>query len=621
MTLIMGIDTGGTFTDGVILDPAAKKILCKSKAFTMKHDLASTIGECISNLTPDQAAKISFVCLSTTLATNSVLEGKRGRVALLLTGGRPEGQLPADLCIELKGKLDIKGRETEPIDDDEVSRAVESMRDQVDAVAISGYASVRNPSHEMKIKQLVRDQLSLPVVCGHELSSQLGYYDRTCTAALNAGLIPIIGEMIRAIKTTLISKGINVPIMIVKGDGSLMQESLAVSRPIETILSGPAASMTGAVYLTNKKDALVLDMGGTTTDTAVVAGGSVKINNSGAMVGGWYPQIRAADLRTYGIGGDSRVSISPEGTAVIGPRRVMPLCAAGNRYPNLVRELEAISRYDGADIPETGADCLILVKRPGKITLSKLEKRIVSILQEDAHSHLLIAETLGKKPDELDTVRLENLDIIQRAAFTPTDLLHVRGSYRLWDAEISKLGAEILAKLTNKAVPELLDTVASEITERLFNICRESIGESMTFFHEKPLIAIGAPVKAWVPAVSKRLSASLIIPEHAEVANAIGAAAGKIIETVQVLIRPKKESGEYIMHASWECRQFKTLAEALDYSLPAAERHAAEAAECAGGTNVEVSVSKDDIYIDDYIKSAKNYIETRISATASGYPQ
>ncbi|MPN47367.1 hypothetical protein SDC9_194969 [bioreactor metagenome] len=149
MALIMGIDTGGTFTDGVIVDSTEKKVLCKTKVFTLKHNLVSSISECISNLTAWDADKISMVCLSTTLATNAIVEGKRGRVALLLTGGRPEGQLPADICIELRGRLNIKGREKESVDTDEVLRSIESFKDCVDAVAISGYASIRNPAHEL----------------------------------------------------------------------------------------------------------------------------------------------------------------------------------------------------------------------------------------------------------------------------------------------------------------------------------------------------------------------------------------------------------------------------------------------------------------------------------------
>lgn len=621
MKLIMGIDTGGTFTDGVIVDPAAKKVICKSKVFTAKHNLVSSIDECITNLKSCNAEKVSMVCLSTTLATNAIVEGKRGRVALLLIGSEPKGQLPADICIKIRGKLNIKGRETEGIDEEEVLRSIDSFKDHVDAVAISGYASIRNPEHELRVKRILAGNVNLPIVCAHELSSQLGYYDRTVTASLNAGLIPIIGGLVRAVKTVLNKKSIHAPVMIVKGDGSLMQESFAMDKPIETILSGPAASMVGAVYLTNQKDAFVLDMGGTTTDTAIVSDGIVAIKNSGAVVGGWSPQIRAADIKTFGLGGDSRISISPEGKIGIGPRKVLPLCAAGEKYPNLLQELQSIKVNIESGEPLTGADCFSLIKVPSNIQLSTLEEKVVDILKQEAHSLFQIAETLGKNPEELDLERLEVNDIVQRISLTPTDIIHISGGLRLWDDKISHAGAEILAKQLKKTDTEFIDIVTSEITDQLFAACCCSVPGNKTFIRERPLIAIGAPVRAWMPAVSEKLQASLVIPEHAEVANAIGAAVGLIIESVEVLIRPEKKSNKYIMHAPWEYRQFGTLAEAVDYSIPAAKNHAYKSAESAGGRDIELTVLNEDIYIDNYDNSLKNYIETRIRVIATGKPK
>lgn len=628
MALVMGIDTGGTYTDGVILDTDKKKILSKTKVFTQRNNLSSSINECIDNLMLCKPENVSLVCLSTTLATNAIVEGRRGKVGLLLIGGRPDGALPADICIELQGKLSIKGAETESLSPHEVYAAVMQLEGQVEAIAVSGYASVRNPSHELQVKDMIREKLPLPVICGHELTSQLGYYERTVTAVLNAGLIPVISDLVQSVQSVLSSKEIDAPIMIVKGDGSLMQASYAVEKPIDTILSGPAASVTGAVYLTGLQNALVLDMGGTTTDFALISDGGVKVKKAGAKVGGWMPRIPAADIRTFGLGGDSLINVSTEGELLINPRKVQPLCMAADRYPDLIGELRQILSDTEYDLKELSTDCYGIVKEPENIELSNREERILNILRSGAHSLLMISRSSGEACKESDMERLVSMDILQRISMTPTDILHILGKYQKWNEEISIIGAVILAKKMNRSLSEFTEAAVEKMTKHLLDACRESLfelkgtaesGEKNMFF-EGHMIAIGAPVKAWVPAVSERLKSVLIIPGHAEVANAVGAAAGQIFETAEALIRPNKEADDFIVHSPWERRHFKTLPEAAVYASAAARRQAYEQAETAGGIGIELSESRKDIYVDGFQDSTRTFIETRIRATATGSP-
>lgn len=628
MALVMGIDTGGTYTDGVILDSDTRKILFKTKVFTQRNNLSSSINECISNLMLCKPEKISLVCLSTTLATNAIVESRRGKVGLLLIGGRPEGKLPADICIELQGKLSIKGAETESLSPHEVYAAVKQLEGQVEAIAVSGYASVRNPSHELQVKNTIREKLPLPVICAHDLTSQLGYYERTVTAVLNAGLVPVIRDLVQSVQSVLSSREIDAPIMIVKGDGSLMQASYAMEKPIETILSGPAASVTGAVYLTGLQNALVLDMGGTTTDIALISDGMVKVKKAGAKVGGWMPRIPAADLRTFGLGGDSLINVSSEGVLLINPRKVQPLCMAADQYPNLIGELRQVLSDTGYDLKELSTDCYGIVKEPENIELSNREKRILNILRSGAHSLLMISSSSDGVCKESDLERLVRMDILQRISLTPTDILHILGRYRKWSEEISIIGAEILAKKMSRRLSDFTKEAVEKMTEELLDACRESLfelkgttesGEKNMFF-EGHMIAIGAPVKAWIPAVSERLKSVLIIPGHAEVANAVGAAAGQIVETAEALIRPNKETDDFIVHSPWECRHYKTLAEAADYAAAAVRRQAYVQAESAGGIGIEITESRKDIYVDGFQDSARAFIETRIRASAAGRP-
>ena len=349
MPIILGIDTGGTYTDGVIIDGDSLRgrVLRKAKAFTTKDNLTIGIRNCIAGLNYDAYKKINLVSLSTTLATNAIVEGKGCEVGLLLIGQVPDGRLPVEHYQLLQGRYDIRGKLLSNLQEDQCRQSIENLNGKVDAVAISGYASVRNPGHELTVKKIVREILNVPVVCAHELTGSLGFYDRTVTAVLNARLIPIISELIGAVKTVLSEKNIKASVMIVKGDGSLMEASFAQERPIETILSGPAASVTGGMFLTGADNAIVFDMGGTTTDIANIESGKVKIQKDGAKVGGWLTRVHSAQIYTYGVGGDSYLQLTSEGKLTVGPQKVYPLCIAGETYPHLAAELQKFEKTPG----------------------------------------------------------------------------------------------------------------------------------------------------------------------------------------------------------------------------------------------------------------------------------
>ena len=244
MTYILGIDTGGTYTDAVIIDSKTRQILSKSKVLTTKNDLKIGIAGAIDSLKIKDSSLIKMVSLSTTLATNAVVENRGYKTGLISIGREPGENTPAQYVYNVSGKINIKGIETEPLMESEIRNAVACLQEKTDAIAVSGYASVRNPSQEIRVKKIVQDMSELPVFCAHELSGNLGFEERTNTAVLNAGLIGIVKEFVAATKEVLNNKGIRGRLMIVKSDGSLMDEKMASERPIETVLSGPAASIT-----------------------------------------------------------------------------------------------------------------------------------------------------------------------------------------------------------------------------------------------------------------------------------------------------------------------------------------------------------------------------------------
>ncbi len=187
----------------------------------------------------------------------------------------------------IKGKLEINGRQIEDIDPDEVRQAAAQMvkHNGVTAFAVSGYAGSINPEHEIKVKKIIHDETGLFVSCGHELSDTLDFQTRAVTAMLNARIIPRLTSLLYDLEQVLADKNIHAPVVVVKGDGTLMSSAMAKKRPVETILSGPAASVAGARHLTGIKNAIVVDMGGTTTDTAALSDNRVNLNEKGSNVG------------------------------------------------------------------------------------------------------------------------------------------------------------------------------------------------------------------------------------------------------------------------------------------------------------------------------------------------
>ena len=201
MSILLGIDTGGSFTDGVIFDSNSKKVLSKTKAPTTKEQLSVGILECIRSLDQECLKHVQLVCVSTTLATNAIVEGKNSPVGLItMHRDRITKNYSAQKNIQVSGQMSIRGIAVEDIDEAEVREALMEMKGAISALAVSGYASVRNPAHELRIKEIAGEILGVPVVCGHELTSVLGYDERTVTAVLNASLMPEIADLVKEIK-------------------------------------------------------------------------------------------------------------------------------------------------------------------------------------------------------------------------------------------------------------------------------------------------------------------------------------------------------------------------------------------------------------------------------------
>ncbi|MDW5562242.1 MAG: hydantoinase/oxoprolinase family protein [Methanomassiliicoccus sp.] len=626
----LGIDTGGTYTDAAILDMASGKVLAKAKALTTRGDLTIGIGNAISALDRSYDGRIHLLAVSSTLATNSVVEGKGCRVGLIVIGHDAVPNIPVDEIARIKGGHNLEGAKKAELDIEGAKEFVEAVKNKVDAFAISGYLSVRNPEHEVAIKKLVQSLTPCPVVCGHELSSALGFHERTITAVLNARLIPIIADLIVSIRKVQDRFGIKAPLMIVKGDGSLMDESVARERPVETILSGPAASIIGAKALTSLDNAIIVDVGGTTTDIGILRNGRPRLDGEGAILGGWRTRVRAVDVFTSGIGGDSRVVVA-SGKIHLTALRVIPLCIASSSFPALRPKLEALMGSKGRWVPSymdldtipQVTEFFTFCKDVNGFDLSDDQRKVIELVRQEPRSLYELAELLKVHPLSLNLRKMEALGIIQRIGLTPTDMLHAEGSYVEYDAEASKMGVTIQAEIMGLPVPEFIRAVKTAAIEKItFEVLKklvfEEVGEAkldevaMALMNNmvrgtgrrdfachlelnKPIIGIGAPVGAYLPAVAKIFGTDLVLPEHSEIGNAAGAISGNVMESVELLIRPKKglaemENPPCTLYWMQEKKDFMHLEEAVEYARTEGSRLVREKALASGADSVEVLV-------------------------------
>ena len=274
MPILLGIDTGGTYTDAVLYDEGLGRVVTAAKALTTRHDLAVGIhaaAEAVLTSSGVEPASIALVSLSTTLATNALVEGQGGRVGLVLRrlrrGGRVEGRnrrcaSRRPLHPDRAAVTDAAGRACGTLDLPALDRAISGLEDSVAAFAVAGMFAVRNPEHEIAVRDRLRERTGRPVTCGHELSSRLDGPRRAMTCVLNARLVPTIQRLLDAADRTFSALGVSAPMVVVRGDGALVGAAVARVKPVETILSGPAASLVGASHLTGARDALVSDIGG-----------------------------------------------------------------------------------------------------------------------------------------------------------------------------------------------------------------------------------------------------------------------------------------------------------------------------------------------------------------------
>ena len=664
MTLVIGLDTGGTYTDAALLDTATGTVRATGKSLTTRDDLSIGVGGAIRRVLEDfdgSAADIGLISLSTTLATNAVVEGVGGRVALLMIGFDETSLQRADLARALgqdpvffiNGGHAADGTPQAQLDEAAIREAVNATEGEVSAYAVAGHFATRNPAHESRTRDLLRDLTGAPVTCSHELSSSLGGPRRALTAVLNARLINLLDRLVAATEGIMADEGLSCQLMVVKGDGSLLESGYARSRPVETVLSGPAASLAGAAFLAGTRTAMVADIGGTTTDIALLQNGAPRLKADGALVGGWQTMVEAADIRTCGLGGDSEVTPVGRGTTgglALGPRRAVPLSLLATQWPEVKDKL---AEQLAVAVPMSTDARFVMPLMPNGVPgwLTRSEARLAAKAIEIGPSS--VAEIAGTQLALGAVDRLIGRGLLTLATFTPTDALHVTGDFTGFDAEAAMLGAKLIARQKTgigqpiaETPEELARRTLSELHRRtglalmdaalahdgagemqatnnplLANLYRDgTTGKDslvkLSLDLGTGLVALGASAATHYPHVARRMGVELTVPDHAEVAGAVGAAAGSVRQRVMISVTQPSE-GRYRVHLPGGPRDLGVMDEALASAREIAGQLAEERARKAGATSVSIEISED-IKLVPLGGGKELFIEALVQATADG---
>ncbi|MGB9792566.1 MAG: hydantoinase/oxoprolinase family protein [Thermacetogeniaceae bacterium] len=460
--MLIGLDVGGTYTDAVLIDK--EKVVKKVKTPTNPENLLESL---LSALNPllDAAGdhKIERIVLSTTLITNMIATNDVDPVALVLIPGpglNPNTyRFKATQCYVISGAIDYRGREIEPLKESEIKACLESIkREGIKRVAIVGKFSQRNNLHEKTVASYFSSHApDLKIIMGHQVTGRLNFPRRVVTTLLTLATRERYANFYKQVVNALGEKGISAPLYILKADGGTLPFSKSLSKPVETIFSGPAASTLGVLALTPKNQtSVVLDIGGTTTDLALILSGKPLIASRGAKIDGDYTHIRGFATKSIPIGGDSIVTAKNNSLEIL-PKREGPAYCLGGPQP-------------------TPTDAM----RVAGLTNIGDEKRAYRCMEN-------LGASLNISPEE--TAKLVLNQFVKKIA------LEIDNMFLSWEQEPAYRVWEILQK--KKIRPQ-------------------------------NVVGIGGAAAAILPLLEKEMGCKAIIPPHAEVANAIGAALAKV---------------------------------------------------------------------------------------------
>jgi N-methylhydantoinase A len=330
--MILGLDVGGTQTDAVLID---KGIVAAETKTPTGDDLIGTLRSALDLTLGDaDPAQIERMVFSTTMATNAIVQNCLEPVGMIVSAG--PGMDPNWFSVGpsyhvVEGCLDHQGFEALPLNENAVMEASRKIRKEgIRLLGAVSKFSVRNPDHELQMADWLRNDYA-HITLGHRVSGSLNFPRRITTTYLNAALYDVNLQFANALISILREKNIYAPSYLLKPDGGTFDLQESTNYPARTAQSGPAASVMGALALDGcKGTCLVLDIGGTTTDMAVVLDGIPLRAPYGIRLGTFRTLIRSLLTRSIGVGGDSEVQIASNRDVKVGPlRRGRPMATGG----------------------------------------------------------------------------------------------------------------------------------------------------------------------------------------------------------------------------------------------------------------------------------------------------
>ena len=462
--MILGIDIGGTHTDAVCIE--GKEIISSAKALT-GDDLVQSVIEVAGRLDIGYSG-IDRVVLSTTLSTNAIIERKFAPTGMIVSAGPgidPRQYFLTEDFHLVDGAIDHRGREYLPVRNDQVMATAEKFKQRdITGVGIVSKFSVRNPVHETKIHSLIEKDFT-NISLGHTMSGSLNFHRRLNTTYFNTAVTPVQERFVRSVRQALQELGISCPLFFLKADGGTYSSSAAHRLPVETILSGPAASMMGAVALCESPSAttLVLDVGGTTTDIGVLINGVPVLEPQGVSIDSLKTLVRGLKVVSVGAGGDSFVCLKDDKVCA-GPQRMGAPAVMGGQGPTPMDALSVLGEFRQGD----------------------------SARAHDAVS--TIADRLGR-------------DV----------------------ADVAKEMLSVLVNNIRERALEFIDEVNSHPVYTIYEMLHPDV------VVPEQIMVIGGPAALLRPYLEEAFQLRCIVPEHATVANALGAALARTTAQITML--------------------------------------------------------------------------------------
>ena len=505
----IGIDVGGTFTDAVAIDAHTFEIVSKIKiptTHTAKEGVAKGVIDSIREILKVgeiDPSEVVFIAHGTTQATNALLEGDVANVGIIGMGAGIEGaksKSDTDLTdIPVSEGKSIKAMQefldtSDPLEEGKVKAALSRLKERGAGVIVASEAfSVDHPENEQFV-QGCAGQEGFLATGGHEISKLYGLKARTRTAVINASILPKMMNTANMTQHAVDEAGIRSPLMIMRCDGGVMKVEEIKSRPILTILSGPAAGVAGALMYERVSDGIFLEVGGTSTDISAIRNGKVMV--SYAEVGGHKTYVTSLDVRTIGIGGGSMIRVGKDKIKDVGPRSAH---IANCGY----------CVFADKDVIENG-------------TL-----KMIAPLENDAAEFAVIEGSDGK-----------NYAITLSCAANLSGFVG-EGDYARGNPEAARCGMEKLAAYMGTSVEDVCGQVMRIVNEKAETVIRQLMKDYDLNQNVAVLAGGGGGASTVVWSVAKHMGMEAKLVRNAPIISTIGAALAMVREVVErTLINP-----------------------------------------------------------------------------------